>query len=163
MGTISATFAVWRLGTIVVTEGGQESMDLTWDAPKDTLLSLCEIYVATLSASIPYFWPLITKHFDKILVSYEFKVSSEPRYHDDDVELGPTAAGAWQSGSNLTGDKEVARSLESREHKPEHYGDDHVQDQVNPFRAQFGTEAGSQTASLTGQKKGGFIRFLNAK
>jgi hypothetical protein len=62
---------------------------------------------------------MITQSWDKIFVMYEFSVSTESRYHEDDVELA-----GGETNSN------------------DHYVDDFVQQQVNPFVAEeFRSEA----------------------
>lgn len=69
---------------------------------------------------------MITQSWDKIFVMYEFSVSTESRYHDDDddddgVELAPSKS---RGESKSTADNvSVSR-----------YGDEFVQQQVNPFR-----------------------------
>jgi hypothetical protein len=85
----SCVFAIWRLAGMITSRAGMDS-DLTWNLPGPTLLSFSEIYIAALTASIPFFWPIITKQFTKIFIQYEFDVTTEPRYrlHDFDPNTG---------------------------------------------------------------------------
>jgi hypothetical protein len=81
----SCALAIWRLAEMVVSRAGMDS-DPTWNMPSPALLSLCEIYIAALTASVPFFWPIISKQLGKIFVSYEFEISTEPRYRLNDVD-----------------------------------------------------------------------------
>jgi hypothetical protein len=128
------------------------------------LVSFCEVCVASICACTPFFWPIITAQLNKIFVMYEFKVSSESRYRDDEVELASTQS--WPAATKTT-TKEEVRSLDSRSSGNElgkiqntsHYKDDYVQTQVNPFAEEFQTDTVIETGT-TG-KKGGFVRFHN--
>jgi hypothetical protein len=96
---------------------------------------------------------------------YEFKVSSESRYQDDEVEL---SSQSWPALTKSTSGKEEVRSVASRssenevgkKQKTSHYTDGYVQDQVNPFAEGFQTEAVVE-GGTAGKKKSGFVRFHN--
>lgn len=109
---------------------------------------------------------MIKEGLDKIFVMYEFKVSSESRYHDDlddQVELASTTP--WSSGSKSTGGKEDVRSLENIElgktPNRSHYRNDYNQNHGNPFGEEFHTEA-TVRAGHNSKKKGGVVQFNSA-
>jgi hypothetical protein len=130
------------------------------------LLSFVEVCIAAICASTPFFWPILSKQLNKIFVVYEFNVSSEPRYQDDQVELASTQD--WPTGTKSTSVKDDVRSLESRswenradhEAKPSHYTDHFIQNQVDPFGEEFQTDTTIQSVANK-KKKGGFVKFDN--
>lgn len=121
--------------------------------------------MASICACTPFFWPIITAQLNKIFVMYEFTVSSESRYRDDEVALASTQS--WPAATKAT-TKEEVRSLDSRSSGNElskkqntsHYKDDYVQHQVNPFAEGFQTDTVVESGA-TGKKKDGFVRFHN--
>lgn len=91
-------------------------------------------------------------------MTYEFKVSSESRYRDEELELATTETWPVRTGSSRGKHEEDVRSLETdNEVGKKHYGDDYIQHQVNPFTEEFRTEA-AVNANKSG-KKGGNVRF----
>lgn len=162
-------FAIWRLVEIVRSKAGVSS-DISWNLAGPTLLSLCEIYIATLSASVPFFWPLITKSLDKIFVAHDFAVTTTSRYNDEEnVELARSET--WQSNPKSITPRENASSLSARSREmvgvhqnskeaSAHYVDDFNQAGADPFAEDFRTEAAVETG-LKSKKKGGFVRFKN--
>lgn len=160
-------FAAWRLGDIIESGPGKSS-DLSWALPGPTLLSICEIFIASLCATIPFFWPMLKQQLNKIFVVHEFSVSTESRFHphdDDAVELAPTQSGNREKSTAT----EDVRSLGSKsayhhtdeEHQIGRYGDDFFRSQADPFADDFRTETAIQSG-VTGQKKGGFVRFKSS-
>ena len=132
-------FAVWRLASIIETNAGR-SKDLSWGLPGATLLSICEIYMAILVASIPFFWPMIKEQINKIFVTYEFSVSTESRFHhqdDDGNELSGLQSG-YPSKSEATGDVKSLGSQSGdynsyQDLRDKHYADSYFRSQVDPF------------------------------
>jgi len=139
IGLCSWAFAIWRMVDIVQSKSAGISLDPSFDEPQTYLLSVAEVYLASLYATIPFFWPFIDQ-FTKIFVTYEFKISSESRFPDDDIELerGPN----FRGNSNSTGDKNDFRVSETqsrdgliltqdaKQSKPSDYGDTYNQNQV---------------------------------
>lgn len=138
----SCVFAVWRFAEVVIGQRRNDyGLDMSWVLPQGTLLSLCEVYIATMVASIPFFWPILTKQINEIFVKYEFNVSSESRYiqHDDeDVELAPTK----KRGGAVTVD-EVDEPPRAKQLA--HYNDDFVQKTLDPLNDEFRTRAAVET------------------
>ena len=154
-------FAVWRLADIIQDNAGRSS-DLSWDLPGATLLSLCEVYIASLCASIPFFWPIIKEQIQKlqeIFVKYEFSVSTESRFHandDDAVELAPTPG----TDDVVSLGSKSANQSTKQVYPDKHHADDYIQAQINPFSEEFRTETAVQSG-MSGRKKGGFVQFKN--
>ena len=156
----SCSFAIWRLAEVVVSQGGQGGDDISWMLPEPTLLSFCEIYIATLVASIPFFWPIISEQISKIFVKYEFNVSVESRYYqtedgEDDVEL--TSASKTKSVTSVNELTEPAKTV-AKQGKQTHYQDDFVQHMVDPFGEQFRTETVARPQAGSLNQKASFSR-----
>jgi hypothetical protein len=153
----SCLFATWRLVDVTTSGGGQETADLSWMLPQPTLLSLCEIYIATLVASIPFFWPVLSDQISQIFVKYEFNVSTESRYfqhddHDDDIELAPS-----KKGDVVVTEEELTRKPSASRSVPKtatsnHHQDDFVQATVDPFSKEFRTKAAVESVPVEGHK-----------
>jgi hypothetical protein len=133
-----------------------DSEDVTWAEPAVFFLSLAEIFVASMCASVPFFWPIVVQQFTKIMVMYEFNVSSEPRWHDDQLELETPKY--WPEATDTATSKDSG-SMNSRHEQSKsrtaYYGYDHVQHQGNPFSEEFMVEEGG----LSAKQKNGFARF----
>jgi hypothetical protein len=101
---------------------------------------------------------LITQQWDKIFVTYEFKVSTESRYRDEELELATTETWPARTGSSSGKHEEDVRSVETdNEVGKKPHGDDYVQHSVNPFMEEFRTEAA--VATNKAGKRGGNVRF----
>jgi hypothetical protein len=125
------------------------------------LLSIAEVCIATICASVPFFWPVITEAINKIFVTYEFNVSTESRFGDDQIELAHTKSkgskGSIRSVESRYGDMKPG----SRSHSTP-YGDDYIQSQVNPFADEFQTRSTVMTGMGGKGKKGTYVQFDHA-
>lgn len=152
----TCVFSIWRLQAIVVTSVGVNGGDLTWNEPSPFLISLAEVYVASLCASIPFFWPIIAQQINKIMVMYEFNVSSEPRYQEEEeIELTNAKSAPSMIGSTKGSTKESTIEVQ-------HYKDDFIGQQVDPFAEGLRVETVA-VAQGGSKKKGGFVRFDHQK
>lgn len=59
-------------------------MDPTWYGPKAILLAVVEVDLATMTASVPVFWPLLQEGFGRIFVTQEVEVTHQRLSGDDD-------------------------------------------------------------------------------
>ncbi|KAF6827198.1 hypothetical protein CMUS01_09113 [Colletotrichum musicola] len=90
LGSVVLMLAAWRLVALVRSRAGTyPTFDPTWYAPLPMLLSILEIDVAAICASLPVFWPVLSSGIGGIFVTHEVKVevTTEAR-DDDDLELG---------------------------------------------------------------------------
>lgn len=138
MGAVASGFSVWRLSDTVILFNGPGVADITQNVAGIFLNSTVEVSIGCLCATTPFFWPLIQTGLDMIFVKYEFAVSSESRWHDDHIELNSIAP---KSETKLGG-------------KPgQHYEDDYVHDQTDPFGGDFRTESTIRTGNGTAKPK----------
>ncbi|PSN68649.1 hypothetical protein BS50DRAFT_619467 [Corynespora cassiicola Philippines] len=130
--------SVWRLYTIVVNRAGTHPyIDFTWWPPISIILSCLEIDLAIICASMPIFWPVIEKSFDKIFVTHEVHIVEEHRdisrsglayelEHTKPVTRNASVKSAsGHSRESLT--REETRDVEG------YYKDQYVVAQVDPF------------------------------
>lgn len=72
--------SVTRLVTLVQTKAGTyPTLDPSWYGCTAAVLSALEVNIATICASLPVFWPVITENLGKIMVTYEVDVRHETR------------------------------------------------------------------------------------
>ncbi len=125
-------FAGWRLVLLVMSETSVISViDGTWYAASTILLAALEVSLASICASIPIFWPILSQHFGNIFVTQEVVVIHEDR----DV----------QPGSAYSNQTELST----------HYKDDFVVDRVDPLRPHTsgGVETHVRSESVSSKKK----------
>lgn len=160
VGSWIVVFAAWRLVTIVRHKAGTYPvLDPTWYAPQSVLLAVLEIDCAAICASLPIFWPQISKHWGEIVVVKEVKVTRETRNFQEEDESALTRHYLHQRlGSSGSGDDGKFKDLEgggggggvtriqSREtgkgsaRKEDGYGETYVLDHVDPFRRREGQD-----------------------
>lgn len=153
--TSASILSIWRLASIVQTQAATyPTFDPTWYGPTPIVLAALEVDIAVISAALPVFWPVLRSLKLNILVTREFKVSSEQRRHskcvprmssndpdDDAIELHRSDSGLQQ-----VNDKD-------------YYRDPYVQQQVDPLsKAEFGTT--SQVGVIPVERKPSLSRAL---
>ncbi|KZL63923.1 integral membrane protein [Colletotrichum incanum] len=95
LGSVVLMLSAWRLVELVKSRAGTyPTLDVTWYAPRPMVLSILEIDVAAICASLPVFWPMLQNSMGMIFVTREVKITTEtvesPREDDDCLELsGP--------------------------------------------------------------------------
>lgn len=81
LGAIVNVCSVIRLVTLVQNKAGTyPTLDPSWYGCTPAILSALEVNIATVCASLPVFWPVLSKNLGKILVTYEVDVTHEERY-----------------------------------------------------------------------------------
>ncbi|KAI0602255.1 hypothetical protein F4775DRAFT_581636 [Biscogniauxia sp. FL1348] len=129
---------IWRVQTVVLHQAGTYPvLDPTWYGPISIVLGIIEIDLASICASVPVFWPVITDSIGKIFVTQEVHVTHQHRRlsgdDDDRYELQQTSTSPSQHsrvGSEvslklvLTGTKSQVR---------DHYQDSYVKNSVLPL------------------------------
>ena len=51
--------------------------DISWHSPTTTGLAAIEINLASVCAALPIFWPVVMEKWNRIVVTYEVKITSE--------------------------------------------------------------------------------------
>lgn len=157
MGVVSCSFGLWRFIVVVTSEAGSSSTDITWIEPVPQLLSIVEVCVACLCATTPFFWPVIQEAFSKIFVTYEFKVVSESRWEDNQVEeLGPANVAESQHELMRTksAPKEMPVEAQSIHKQWGSFGG-------SSFAEDFGEDSRTVSPAQRGRavEKGGFFKY----
>ncbi|KAH7014578.1 uncharacterized protein B0I36DRAFT_389433 [Microdochium trichocladiopsis] len=157
LGGICIIFAAWRLAVIIQTEVATKPVfDPTWYSGIGILLALMEVDCAAVCASVPIFWPQLSKHIGNIMVIREVRVTSEsrdnprnpPQRVDDDDDDGSAfaaglsgARGDERDGSVYRLRQESSSTVEMDEievmmnKRKQHYQDQYVMDRVDPLRS----------------------------
>ncbi|KAJ4404467.1 hypothetical protein N0V82_010483, partial [Gnomoniopsis sp. IMI 355080] len=50
------------------------TFDPTWYGPESIILSVLEVDIATIAASLPVFWPYLRRNIDRIMITHEIEV-----------------------------------------------------------------------------------------
>ncbi|KAF7515207.1 hypothetical protein G7054_g14695 [Neopestalotiopsis clavispora] len=172
MGAMTNGLAIWRVATIVEHKAATyPTLDPTWYGPISILLASCEVDLATICASVPVFWPILTSNLDRIFITREIKIERNHRFSNiddendrasslervhrfyslDDPEAGrPTSVlTAW--GAFCAEQKHSRETLELKEvkatYKSEHYKDSYVMAQVDPL-----SEEGKVESSVVAER-----------
>lgn len=120
--------ASWRLQTIVSHQVATwPTRDPTWYGPISILLAALEVLAASICASVPIFWPVVTNSWGKIFVTKEIQVTSESRFGDEvdtDVLTGRQHSRSGSDGNLSRSDRD----------KTGYYRDSYILRQVDPLR-----------------------------
>ncbi|CAN8100385.1 unnamed protein product [Discula destructiva] len=75
LGIISVICSIFRFTSIVDHEATTSpAFDPTWYGPEAFILSVLEVDIATIVASLPVFWPYLRRNIDRIMVTHEIEV-----------------------------------------------------------------------------------------
>ncbi|KAK7982073.1 hypothetical protein PG996_009764 [Apiospora saccharicola] len=131
MGMCVIGLAAWRLQTIIEHQAATwPTRDPTWYGPISIILSALEVLSASICASIPIFWPMVSEGWGKIFVTQEVKVTRETRFFDDDDDEDALTNNAHsRNGSSVS---QASKSANSRD-KSSHYRDTYILRQVDPL------------------------------
>lgn len=126
----ATVFSILRLASIIDTAATTSpTFDPTWYGSTPIVYAAIEVDIATISAALPVFWPVLVDLSGRtqILVTREVKVTLEHRsdLDDDAIELQRSRSG-----------------LQARTTRSDYYDDPYIAEQVNPFKGpQFGVKA----------------------
>lgn len=128
-------FAAWRLVSILQHQVGTYPVDdPTWYGPITIILAVLEVDSASICASVPVFWPVLSKQLGKIFVTREFAVTREDRLDYETINSPRTIRSNFGSEVELQSEKGTAASrLGKPGAKDGHYDDAFIMSQVNPL------------------------------
>ncbi|KAI0127162.1 hypothetical protein BJ170DRAFT_595043 [Xylariales sp. AK1849] len=134
MGALVNFLSVWRLQTLVEHKAGRyPTHDPTWYGPISLILAILECDCASICASVPIFWPVLSPYLGAIFVTQEVSVEHEyrdvdeeskvqtssrslPRRHSSQTELKPIEI--MQTHMNYFYDDEGSSPLPSQSKRP---------------------------------------------
>ncbi|KAI1391774.1 uncharacterized protein F4822DRAFT_105241 [Hypoxylon trugodes] len=134
MGIFVLVFAVWRLITIIDHQvASWPTRDPTWYGPISIILAVLEIDAASVCASVPIFWPVISSmNWGKIFVTQEVNITRETRYMEDDEDELTRDTTHSRTGSEA----ELGESgRKGARNKGMYYQDSYVLSHVDPLRS----------------------------
>ncbi|KAI0134662.1 hypothetical protein BJ170DRAFT_210841 [Xylariales sp. AK1849] len=129
-GCLVIALAAWRLQQMIENQvATYPTRDPTWYGPTSILLAALELSAASICASVPIFWPVLTIEWSGIFVTQEVEITHESRYNEED-------------GESLTGGSTHSRSYSETEitivdgssGRNKHYRDSFILRQVDPLR-----------------------------
>ncbi|KAI0975001.1 hypothetical protein F4678DRAFT_421605 [Xylaria arbuscula] len=113
--------SIWRLYTIIKTRAGTYPVpDPTFYAPQSIVLAALEVDLASIVASIPVFWPILTHSWGKIFVTQEVHVTRHHRRLSGDFELphfSPSRGTSRSRGDSDGSLKLVIMDTEGQSHR----------------------------------------------
>ncbi|KAI1780479.1 hypothetical protein F4818DRAFT_7056 [Hypoxylon cercidicola] len=131
LGVVVNLLSIWCLQTIVDHKAGTYPvLDPTWYGPKSITLAALEVDLASICASIPTFWPILSQRLlgmGSIFVTQEVHITHQHRRLSGDdsenkggaatrYELQPTGHGRADSTASL-GSTSVARVTSNRRYQ----------------------------------------------
>lgn len=110
----SVICSVVRFGSLVQHKATTSpTFDPTWYGPESIILSVLEVDIATIVASLPVFWPYLRRNIDKIMITHEIEVKVTEHFtqiDDQTDELG-------REQTSVVRQCESNRSAEQHHHK----------------------------------------------
>lgn len=94
------------------------AFDPTWYGSTAIVLSILEVDIATIMASLPVFWPYLRRNIDRIMITHEIEVKVTETFtqlDDDSVQHGGVGGGGGIGG---LGHAEGGRRLEGSPYAP---------------------------------------------
>lgn len=88
------------------------TFDPTWYGGTGVVLSILEVDIATIMASLPVFWPFLRRNIDRILITHEIEVKVTEQ-HFTQIDDAAGAAGAFHNqagGGRSSRDKNGSRN-----------------------------------------------------
>ncbi|KAK8070425.1 hypothetical protein PG997_010628 [Apiospora hydei] len=144
MGIIINFISIWRVASMVEHRAATfPTFDPTWYGPISIELATLEVNFASICASIPVFWPVLTARLDKVFVTREIKIERIHRFEtvDEDAELNGKYLGdngvelqpSHRTRSNSGNDGGIGGSANQYGGNSSHYLDEYVAAQVDPL------------------------------
>lgn len=100
------------------------TFDPTWYGPTAIVLSILEVDIATIMASLPVFWPFLRRNIDRILITHEIEVKVTEHFTQIDDTSGSPEIGrrsrenGYSSASAGAGAAAAASSSASSSYTP---------------------------------------------
>lgn len=69
------------------------TFDPTWYGPTAIVLSILEVDIATIMASLPVFWPYLRRNIDRIMITHEIEVKVTENFTQLEDESGARGNG----------------------------------------------------------------------
>ncbi|KAH8648446.1 hypothetical protein BX600DRAFT_517833 [Xylariales sp. PMI_506] len=107
-GCLVVFVSIWRLQSLIANQAGTyPAFDPTWYTPIMVILSAAEVDLASVCASVPVFWPVLTDSLGEIFVTKEVQIIYEDQA--DTFEL-------HRSRSTATSVQDLATDRRSLDH-----------------------------------------------
>jgi hypothetical protein len=148
MGGVVNLMSIWRFQALIQHRAATwPTFDPTWYGPHVIILAMLEVALASICASIPVFWPVITSPMEQIFVTKEIQITRTHRYStdvEDQVELQQAASqpSRCESRSMYSGESEASRSyLAGSAERKNYQHDGFIKINVDPLRRAYAVES----------------------
>ncbi|KAH8199254.1 hypothetical protein TruAng_006594 [Truncatella angustata] len=164
MGAIVSFLSIWRLQTLVEHQAGRyPTHDPTWYGPISLLLATLECDCASICASVPIFWPVLSPYLGAIFVTQEVSVEHEYRDMDEESKVQHSSKSLPRPGSSTElkdlKKQEVTTTTTTNMH---YFYDDEGSAPLQPQSSQSkrpGTHTRVRSDSTTKDKKRGWVQL----
>ncbi|KAH7029558.1 uncharacterized protein B0I36DRAFT_432308 [Microdochium trichocladiopsis] len=130
LGALVIGASIWRFGDMVAHRATTwPTFDPTWYGSSAICLGIIEVNLAIICASIPVFWPTLSKALmGTIFVTQEVKITRHMRYstdaeRDDEIELQRSKSGGTEHQSPPSITTRSSHRRGSKHHHQHHHGD----------------------------------------
>ncbi|KAK9423793.1 hypothetical protein SUNI508_03809 [Seiridium unicorne] len=149
MGALVNFLSIWRLQTLVEHQAGRyPTHDPTWYGPISLLLATLECDCASICASVPIFWPVLSPYLGAIFVTQEVSVEHEYRDTEEEGKVESSSSSLPRPGSQTE-----LRTLEVNANTHYFYNDA-VPAPLQPLSKQGGTHTKVRSDSVRDKKRG---------
>ncbi|KAH8681765.1 hypothetical protein BX600DRAFT_31080 [Xylariales sp. PMI_506] len=101
MGALVNFLSIWRLQTLIEHQAGRyPTHDPTWYGPISLILAILECGCASICASVPIFWPVLSPYLGAIFVTQEVSVEHEYRDVDEESKIQHSSHSLQRRGSD---------------------------------------------------------------
>jgi hypothetical protein len=154
MGALVSFISIWRLQTIVQHQAGSYPVhDPTWYGPISLLLAALEVNCASICASVPIFWPVISPYFGTIFVTQEVRVEHEYRDMFDEESKGRKDLSRSSRGSQTELTTMESRTPSGNDHLDGYYVSGHPDPLKSPGAKGPGTHTRVRSDSVREKKR----------
>lgn len=107
------SISTWRLATVVEHKATTyPTFDPSWYSPISIILSAAEVDIASICASIPVFWPVLTDSIGDIFVTKEVQIIHEERGDEFELHCSLSRSGGTFDEENMKyGDGSLGQAI----------------------------------------------------
>ncbi|KAI1841350.1 hypothetical protein JX265_013450 [Neoarthrinium moseri] len=150
MGALVTFLSIWRLQTLVEHKAGRyPTHDPTWYGPISLILAVLECDCASICASVPIFWPVLSPYLGAIFVTQEVSVEHEYRRTDEESKVQTSSNSLPRPGSQTE-----LKPLESPPTNMNYFYDDEGSAPLESTKSHPGVHTRVRSDSMKDKKRG---------
>ncbi|KAJ4386469.1 hypothetical protein N0V93_009365 [Gnomoniopsis smithogilvyi] len=115
LGILSVICSVVRFSSLVRHNATTSpTFDPTWYGPESIILSVLEVDIATIVASLPVFWPYLRRNIDRIMITHEIEVKVTEHFTQIDDQTDELGREASRQNENRRSDHKACAPWDER-------------------------------------------------